>query len=99
GCPEGAGLREYAAGLTENDAARVHRIIHEHEMAGAMAATWIPGAQNWLSALRAQLLPTGILTRNARPATALTLSRLGIDVDIVLTREDCLPKPDPQGLL
>lgn len=99
GCPEGLGLLEYAEGLTDDAAAQVHRTIHQHEMAGAMAATWIPGADQWLAALRKQGLPTGILTRNSRAATTLTLSRLGIDVDIVLTREDCLPKPDPDGLL
>ena len=99
GCPEGIGLLEYAAGLADDAAARVHGTIHEHEMAGAMAATWVPGADTWLAALRKQCLPTGILTRNSRAATALTLSRLGIEVDIVLTREDCLPKPDPDGLL
>lgn len=99
GCPDGLGLIEYAEGLVEDEAARVHRIIHEHEMAGARAASWIPGADDWLAALRRQGLPTGILTRNARVPTALTLSRLGIDVDVVLTREDCRPKPDPDGLL
>lgn len=99
GCPEGIGLLEYADSLPPGEAQRVHEIVHQHEMAGATAAVWIPGAEAWLRALQAASVPTAILTRNSRPATELTLSRLGIEVEHVLTREDCRPKPDPQGLL
>ena len=43
--------------------------------------------------------PTGILTRNSRAAVARTGEILDLAVDCILTREDCAPKPDPEGLL
>lgn len=99
GCPEGVGLIEYADSLPPPEAARVRGVVHQHEMAGAASAVWIAGAEAWLRNLQAAQVPTAILTRNSRDATALTLSRLGIEMEHVLTREDCRPKPDPQGLL
>ena len=99
GCPPGMGLLEYLGTLTDPDAVcRGHRVIERHELAGARDSTWMPGAQSLLAGLRALGLPTAILTRNMRPAVELVRERLGLDVDVVVTREDCAPKPSPDGL-
>ncbi|MQM37694.1 N-acetylmuramic acid 6-phosphate phosphatase [wastewater metagenome] len=99
GFPEGIGLIEHMETL--GDAAAVERawaVIERHEMAGAEAATWIPGARELLAGLHSAGVPTAILTRNARITTEHMHRALDIPVDLVLTREDCQPKPDPDGL-
>lgn len=100
GCPPDIGVLEFVAALDDADAAlAADAAIHAFEMTGAREATWMPGAQALLDCLHNQDLPTAILTRNKREAVALTVDNLGIEVDLILTREDCLPKPDPEGLL
>ena len=99
GFPDGPGVLEHLATLDDSAAAAAAAEIEAFEMAGAAGAIWMPGARELLAELRALGLPTAILTRNMRAATQLTLDNLGIDVDRVLTREDCPPKPDPEGLL
>ncbi len=100
GCPAGMGLLEYQAGLADPvDQARTADIIHRHEMAGAAAASWMPGAREVLATLQTWSVPTGIVTRNSREATALTLGRLGAPSLEIIAREDAAPKPDPEGLL
>lgn len=99
GWPVGTPLLEQLATvscLTEK--ARVEQIIHQHELAGAEAASWIPGALASLQHLQQQGWPLAILTRNMRSATERVISRLQIPISLVLTREDCAAKPDPAGL-
>ncbi|MDX1677444.1 HAD family hydrolase [Arsukibacterium sp.] len=99
GWPAGTPLLEQLATVScLREKARVEQIIHRHELAGADAASWIPGALDSLQQLSAQGWPLAILTRNMRQATARVINRLQIPVDLVLTREDCPAKPDPAGL-
>lgn len=100
GFPEGLGVLEHLATL--DDRLRMEQaraVIDRYEMEGAAAATWIDGAKNLLTTLQRRGIPTAILTRNSRTAVAKTDAMLGLPVDLVLTREDCAPKPDPEGLL
>ncbi|WP_214000844.1 HAD family hydrolase [Arsukibacterium sp.] len=99
GWPAGTPLLEQLATvscLTEKS--RVEQIIYQHELAGAEAASWIPGALQSLQHLSEQGWPLAILTRNMRQATERVINRLQIPISLVLTREDCAPKPDPAGL-
>ena len=99
GWPAGTPLLEQLATvscLTEKS--RVEQIIHQHELAGADAASWIPGALESLQQLTEQGWPLAILTRNMRAATQRVIERLQIPISLVLTREDCAAKPDPAGL-
>ncbi|MCF4009222.1 HAD family hydrolase [Rheinheimera sp. UJ63] len=99
GWPHGTPLLEHIATLGPGaEADRVHQIIRRHENAGAAAAQWMPGAEACLLALLEKKLPLAILTRNMREATEHVLTRLQIPIELVLTREDCAAKPDPQGL-
>ncbi len=100
GVPEGIGILEYLADM--EDAAHAERgrqRLHAFEMRGALAAQWIDGAEALLQRLASAGVPTGILTRNSLAAVAATRRVLALPVDCILTREDCSPKPDPQGLL
>lgn len=99
GWPRGTPLLETIATLGDQaEVRRVNDIIRHHELAGAAAATWMPGAESCLKWLIARDIPIAILTRNMREATELMCSRLNIPVSLVLTREDCPAKPDPAGL-
>jgi len=100
GFPRGTGLLEHIETMTDQAAIQAaHGVIHRHEIEGAVAATWMPGACRMLHALRQRGFPVAILTRNMRAATQRMIEGLGIPVDLVLTRDDCRPKPDPEGLL
>nr|WP_299380430.1 HAD family hydrolase [uncultured Halomonas sp.] len=99
GFPKDVGLLEHIATLEDDAEARqAHQVIHRHEMAGAAAATWMPGARELLDTLHDTGLYTAILTRNTRQAVELAKRNLEIPIDLTLTREDCAPKPSPDGL-
>jgi len=99
GIPSTLGLIEYLESLTDpQDQERVRAAIHAFEIAGARRATWMPGARELLLALADVGRPTAILTRNMREAVTMTCESLDIPIDLILTREDCRPKPDPDGL-
>jgi HAD superfamily hydrolase (TIGR01509 family) len=98
--PDSAGLLEHLATLADPEqVSHAHAVIDRHEMAGAARATWIDGARDVVEYLHRSGCPTGVLTRNSRQAVARTCAVLGLDMDPILTRDDCRPKPDPDGLL
>ncbi|MCC5859966.1 MAG: HAD family hydrolase [Ectothiorhodospiraceae bacterium] len=100
GFPRDRGLLEHIATLGDGAAAtEAHAVIQRHELAAAAEAAWMPGAVELLDAIRDAGLPTAILTRNTRLAVDVMRETLGIPVPLILTREDCRPKPDPDGLL
>lgn len=98
-CPDGVGVLEYIESLPEGARLAAEQVVLDHERRGAERAEWMPGASECLWFCQQRNLPTAIVTRNAREVADLTLSRLGMQVDILLAREDCLPKPAPDGLL
>ncbi len=73
-------------------------IVHKHELIGAQEATWIDGSKDLLEYLKQSNINTGILTRNSKMVTDMTIESLGIDVEMVITRDDCEPKPSPRGI-
>lgn len=100
GWPVGTPILEHLATLTDPaEYAVATQIIEQFELEGAEQASWMPGAAELLRQLQQQKIPTAILTRNIKSATELCMKKLQFSVDIVLTREDCAPKPDPEGLL
>lgn len=79
---------------------RAREVLLTHEMRGAREATLMPGIDALLKRLDHHTLHQGILTRNLRVPTELTLQRLGLrGFSQIVTREDAPPKPDPTGLL
>ncbi|WP_439101783.1 HAD family hydrolase [Congregibacter sp.] len=100
GAPAGIGLLEYVETLRCEDAQQsAMDVIHKHEVAGAMAATWIPTAEEALHSLHEQGIPIAIVTRNNRHAAKLTMDRLSMPSIPLKAREDAAPKPDPEALL
>lgn len=100
GLPRGRPILEALAEVPEGPVKdRMRVILHEHELAGADRATLFPGVAETLSFLHSEKIPTAILTRNSRESTERVLNRLGLQFDLVYTREDAPPKPDPTGLI
>lgn len=78
--------------------ARAQQRIYQHEMAGAKAAQAIAGVAELLQTLEQLALPVAILTRNMRDASFYVLNKFALNIPLVLTREDCKAKPDPEGI-
>jgi HAD superfamily hydrolase (TIGR01509 family) len=78
---------------------RCEEILHRHEWAGAHRAVPMPGAVEFLAALDQRQIPRAVLTRNGRELTLAVLSRLQMEFEIVLTRDDGPTKPNPAVLL
>lgn len=98
--PKGAPILEEIEKLTDiEQIAWSMEIVHKHELLGAQNSKLIEGVSEVLEYLHQHKIPTGILTRNSRFCTDLMLSKHNLDFDQVITREDCAPKPSPEGLL
>jgi HAD superfamily hydrolase (TIGR01549 family) len=81
--------------LEARHAERCHEILHRHELAGAERAVLLPGVRAVVAALHGRGVRQAVATRNSRRITETTLSKLDLQFDIVLTRDDGPVKPDP----
>lgn len=95
GLPDNQPILEALEQLAATEAERCHVILHRHELAGAERATLLPGAAELLAALAHRRIHTAIATRNSRPITAATLAKVGVTMELVLTRDEGPVKPDP----
>lgn len=95
-------ILEQLAELTEAEAAPLRVHLNEVELRIATLARAQEGAGEFLGALRARGVVVGILTRNSRHGAMETLYRCGLadyfDVDNILGREACAPKPSADGI-
>lgn len=77
---------------------RARAVIEAFERDGVEHVEWNDGAEHALRAVQAMSLPVAIITRNSRTSLRAVCRRLGIQVDILVAREDAPPKPDPAAL-
>jgi len=94
----GRPLLEAIDALDDHRAARCREILARHEWAGADNARLMPGVREFLSALAARDIHRAVLTRNSREVAQATLTRLALDFDTVIAREDAPAKPDPTAI-
>ncbi|MEW9799279.1 HAD family hydrolase [Alteromonas sp. CYL-A6] len=100
GCPEGEDILKFVDAIDCPEQQRqAHAIIQQHELDDARSATWLPNGKRMVSRVREQGLPMAIVTRNSPEATRIKLVNNAIPIDLVLTRDDAPPKPDPTALL
>ena len=98
--PVGTKILEHCAQLNQPQRVKqILSIVEHHEMEGARQASWILDAELTLSRFAELDVPMAIVTRNMKQAARLTIEKLNIPIEFLITREDCLPKPDPEGLL
>ncbi len=77
---------------------RCRAILERHEHEGALRAVPLPGVTAFLRQIAPLGLKLGVITRNSRHATELTLRRCRLDFHDVLTRDDGPVKPDPWAI-
>jgi len=99
GFPHKAPILEEVEKLTDKEQIqKAHEIIHKHELEGVRRATLMPGYRELHQYIKSKNLPIGLLTRNSSPVTNKALEKFDLEYDMVLTRDDCLAKPHPDGL-
>ncbi|EAT12645.1 HAD family hydrolase [Bermanella marisrubri] len=98
-CPKNVDLLEHVNHLPEAQKVEAHRFIYNHEMEDAAQSSWLPGAQEFVDLCLSKKIPMAIITRNMRDAAMLKIQHNNIPIDLVLTRDDAPPKPNPEGLL
>lgn len=97
--PEDVPILEHLALIDDqNEVERLNRIIHQHEINGAHAAELMAGFMEFYQYLKYKNIKTGILTRNSKAVTEVTLKKFNLTFDRVITRECAKAKPDPEGL-
>ncbi|MBN1389087.1 MAG: HAD family hydrolase [Candidatus Thermoplasmatota archaeon] len=72
--------------------------LEEMEKEAARKAEIAPGARELLELCRDLGMKVVVITRNSLEATTLTLDVLGIEVDMILSREHAAPKPSPEAI-
>jgi HAD superfamily hydrolase (TIGR01509 family) len=98
----GIGNRPILEALAEMQAAdrvAAEAILLRHEEEAAANSTLNPGCRELLDALSARHILTALITRNSRTSVSTVLSRHDLKIEVLVTREDAAPKPDPQPLL
>lgn len=91
-------ILEYLDSLPKAQKEAKQRRLAELELQAAREARPFPGTIKVLRELRELKIHIGILTRNCRLATEHVIESSGMVIDMVVTREDAPPKPDPAGL-
>ncbi len=89
---------EYLRSVTGADYDRMHALLMKFEEDGVENAKLNPGARTLLRFLARKKIPTGLLTRNSRKSVEGVCRRLGLQFDLVITREDGPHKPAPEPL-
>jgi HAD superfamily hydrolase (TIGR01549 family) len=98
-CPAEHDILSFIESLPLPQKAEAEQLVLEHELKDAKASRLIDGALEFILRAKQESLPLAIVTRNCRDATQLKLHQNNIPIDLVLTREDALPKPHPEALL
>ena len=93
--PPGQPILEAIEHLPPARASRCHKVLHRHELEGALRATLLPGVAELFAAIKRHGWRTAIATRNSREITAATLKKLNLKVELTMTRDDGAVKPDP----
>ena len=99
GAPVDRGLLESMALMEGQELARANEVLLRHELEAARESTLNPGVRETLRELASMGLAAAILTRNCRASVDIVLRKHDLIFDAVVTREDSLPKPDPDGVV
>lgn len=103
GIKENTPILEAIKQMPKDQAVAVNSRLHDIEMKIASLARPQPGAESLLQDLAKNGCRLGIVTRNDEDIAQATLTASGLDqffeVDHVIGRETCAPKPEPDGVL
>jgi HAD superfamily hydrolase (TIGR01509 family) len=91
-------ILNWLAGLPPDEKQQANQTIEAFEQDGVDNVEWNDGAEHTLQAIQALGLPVAIITRNSHTSVCAVCQHLGIQVDLLIAREDAPPKPDPASL-
>src|SRR5262245_41430666 len=93
--PEEMAMLEAVGKLEGRRGRRCREILERQEWEGAERAELLPGVGELLGILQAKRVRRAIATRNSREITRATLAKVGVEFELVFTRDDGPVKPDP----
>jgi HAD superfamily hydrolase (TIGR01549 family) len=91
-------ILESLAQLDANRRREAETVLHRHEELAAANSKLNHGCEDLLAWLDAQNIPTALITRNSRLSAQTLLTRHGLQIAHVITREDGPFKPSPEPL-
>jgi hydrogenase expression/formation protein HypE len=102
-CPPDLPILEFIETQPEEKKASLLEILELKETQAAARSRPNAGVENCLSELKRRGIFLGIHTRNSLQAVQKALGKIRIarmeDFKVILTRDDCLPKPHPEGVI
>jgi HAD superfamily hydrolase (TIGR01549 family) len=99
GCPKEQDLLNFIDSLPESERHEANQLLIKYEMADAHDAKKLAGTDEILALLSELNIPCAIVTRNCQQAASTKIQNNGIDISLVLTREEHKAKPAPDALL
>lgn len=91
-------ILEALAAMDPARRAKAVQILHRHEETAAEASTLNPGCTELLQWGHDQGIPMALITRNSRRSVDVVLKRHGLRIEVLITRDEGLFKPDPAPL-
>lgn len=93
------GIIEAIREMPPTEAENAHQLLLSREIDAAGRAKLIPGAKEIIERISRSGIKTALLTRNARQAMELVMSRFDLRFDLAWSRENGPIKPEPDGIL
>ena len=97
--PEGMQILEYLNTLTQEERERKEEILLAYEQEAALNSELNPGVKETMQEIRSRGILQAVATNNSLQSVDTVFSMHGIEVDILVTREDGQPKPAGDLLL
>ena len=91
-------ILEALAQLAPDARRTAEAVLLRHEEQAARESSLNDGCHDVLAWIRSRGIATALITRNSRTSVETVLRAHGLKVDVILSREDAAPKPDPQPL-
>jgi HAD superfamily hydrolase (TIGR01509 family) len=92
-------ILEALAAMDPDRRRHAQAVLHRHEDAAAAGSILNQGCRELLQLLAEWKIRTALITRNSRRSATTVLSRHGLRLDVLITREDGPFKPNPAPLL
>jgi HAD superfamily hydrolase (TIGR01509 family) len=91
-------ILEALAEMSGPDRAEAEAVLHRHEEVAAAGSVLNPGCREVLEWIDTRGIRTALITRNSATSVSTVIERHGLRIDLILTRHDTKPKPDPEAL-
>jgi HAD superfamily hydrolase (TIGR01549 family) len=98
GFPHGVPILEHLERLPAGERLVANEVLERHEREAARNATLAAGCRELLELLAGRGVPHAIITRNSLDSTRIVLDAFGLEVGVLVTREDPPYKPSPEPL-